>query len=96
MNLPDDLRGFAEQQAQRLGFPSVSAYLLELPRAARARAAAPNGQPFGPESSTSGDPFAFVDELAQKIPEEELAKLPADGSIQLDHYLYGHPKKDRP
>jgi antitoxin component of MazEF toxin-antitoxin module len=31
--------------------------------------------------------------LAADIPPEELGKLPRDGSAQLDHYLYGHPKR---
>ena len=31
--------------------------------------------------------------LTADIPPEELDKLPADGAAQLDHYLYGHPKR---
>jgi antitoxin component of MazEF toxin-antitoxin module len=30
---------------------------------------------------------------AAKTPQEEIDKLPADGSAQIDHYLYGHPKR---
>ena len=30
--------------------------------------------------------------LGQQIPEEELQEIPADLSINLDHYLYGAPK----
>lgn len=30
---------------------------------------------------------------AAEIPPEEIAKLPADGAAQIDHYLYGHPKR---
>jgi Arc/MetJ-type ribon-helix-helix transcriptional regulator len=32
-------------------------------------------------------------ELRRSIPEEEWAKLPADGAEQLDHYIYGSPKR---
>jgi hypothetical protein len=32
-------------------------------------------------------------EIAAKIPSEELAKLPADFTDQLDHYVYGTPKQ---
>ena len=32
-------------------------------------------------------------ELRRSIPEEEWAKLPIDGSEQLDHYIYGSPKR---
>jgi hypothetical protein len=31
-------------------------------------------------------------ELAAKVPPEEWEKLPRDGSINHDHYLYGAPK----
>jgi len=34
-------------------------------------------------------------ELVASIPEKELRKLPSDGARQLDHYLYGAPKKSR-
>jgi antitoxin component of MazEF toxin-antitoxin module len=30
---------------------------------------------------------------AAQTPPEEVAKLPADGAAQIDHYLYGHPKR---
>lgn len=30
---------------------------------------------------------------AAETPLEEVAKLPADGAAQIDHYLYGHPKR---
>jgi len=30
---------------------------------------------------------------AAEIPPEELDKLPPDGAAQIDHYLYGHPKR---
>lgn len=32
--------------------------------------------------------------IAAGIPEEDLARLPKDGSRNLEHYLYGTPKKD--
>jgi hypothetical protein len=35
-------------------------------------------------------------ERALQIPEEELDKIPHDGSVNLDHYLYGAPKKENP
>jgi len=30
---------------------------------------------------------------AAEISPEEVDKLPADGAAQIDHYLYGHPKR---
>ena len=32
-------------------------------------------------------------EIGKSIPEEDLAKIPTDASRNLDHYLYGAPKK---
>ena len=32
--------------------------------------------------------------LTADAPQEELDKLPTDGAAQLDHYLYGYPKRD--
>ncbi len=32
-------------------------------------------------------------EIRRTIPAEEWAKLPKDGAEQLDHYLYGSPKR---
>ena len=31
--------------------------------------------------------------LTADAPPEELDKLPIDGAAQIDHYLYGHPKR---
>ena len=32
-------------------------------------------------------------EAREAIPEEEFEKLPVDGSAQIDHYVYGTPKR---
>jgi Arc/MetJ-type ribon-helix-helix transcriptional regulator len=37
--------------------------------------------------------WEVVDDLRKTIPPEEFAKLPRDGAEQLDHYLYGSPKR---
>jgi len=29
------------------------------------------------------------------VPPEEFASLPRDGASQVDHYLYGHPKRNQ-
>jgi hypothetical protein len=29
------------------------------------------------------------------VPPAEFAKLPEDGASEVDHYLYGHPKRNR-
>jgi len=37
--------------------------------------------------------WEVVDDLRKSVPPEEFAKLPKDGAEQLDHYLYGSPKR---
>ena len=37
--------------------------------------------------------WEVFEEISASIPEEEWAKLPADGAEQHDHYIYGTPKR---
>jgi len=37
--------------------------------------------------------WEVITEISSQVPEEEWAKLPSDGSLNVDHYLYGAPKK---
>ncbi len=37
--------------------------------------------------------WEVIAEISSEIPDEEWAKLPTDGSVNHDHYLYGAPKK---
>ena len=35
-----------------------------------------------------------IAEIMKDVPAEEMAKLPRDGASQVDHYVYGLPKRD--
>jgi putative addiction module CopG family antidote len=37
--------------------------------------------------------WEVITEIARRVPDEEWAKIPDDASYQLDHYLYGVPKR---
>ena len=37
--------------------------------------------------------LATADRIAAEVPASELEKLPTDGGQNLDHYLYGAPKR---
>ncbi|CAN5464749.1 hypothetical protein BH20ACI1_BH20ACI1_07920 [soil metagenome] len=39
--------------------------------------------------------WEVIAEISSRVPEEEWAKLPADGAENYDHYLYGAPKKQK-
>ena len=45
------------------------------------------------ESSKRKPLWERAAELRKSIPEEEWTKLPVDGAEQLDHYIYGSPKR---
>jgi len=37
----------------------------------------------------------MVKDLVEQVPKEAWDELPTDGSINVDHYLYGHKKKTK-
>jgi Arc/MetJ-type ribon-helix-helix transcriptional regulator len=46
----------------------------------------------------NGDPRPIWDVILDNmkdVPAEEFAKLPKDGASEVDHYLYGHPKRNQ-
>jgi len=48
----------------------------------------------GPEAEPDRRPIweAILDR-SKALPPEAFERLPADGASQVDHYLYGHPKR---
>ena len=39
--------------------------------------------------------WEMVKDLVEEVPKEAWDELPTDGSINVDHYLYGHRKKTK-
>ena len=39
--------------------------------------------------------WEIIAETMKSVPPEEFAKLPKDGASEIDHYLYGHPKRNQ-
>ena len=39
--------------------------------------------------------WEVIAENMKNVPLEDLALLPKDGASQIDHYLYGHPKREQ-
>jgi len=39
--------------------------------------------------------WEIITEIANEIPDEVLDRLPKDGASQVDHYIYGLPKRDQ-
>jgi hypothetical protein len=52
-------------------------------------------QPSKPNKKQTASEFLleFAASIPKDIPESELEKLPSDGAVNHDHYLYGAPKR---
>ena len=50
------------------------------------------------EAGTKGDARPIWEVIADNmkdVPPEDFARLPKDGASEVDHYLYGHPKRNK-
>jgi hypothetical protein len=47
----------------------------------------------GTEKEGARPIWEVIAEISEEIPIEEWEKLPSDGSVNHDHYLYGAPKR---
>ena len=45
------------------------------------------------DESVTKSVWEIIQDAFKDIPEEEWEKLPKDGAAELDHYLYGTPKR---
>ena len=85
----------AEAQVRGL---SLEAYLDEvLERAAHRRAIALGGlqhQPISAVESSNLPISEVITDIMKDVPDEVFDRLPADGASQVDHYIYGLPKRD--
>ena len=48
----------------------------------------------GPAGNPLRSLIDYIDEVSATIPSEELDKLPTDMAANIDHYLYGSPRRD--
>ncbi len=62
------------------------------PRRKKVARAAQNATRLESKDAAPKPIWEVIIELGQQIPDEELATMPHDASINLDHYLYGHTK----
>ncbi len=72
----------------------AAAALLLVQRLEQEQTQAKGPEASHPETGTCPRPiWEEIEELAASIPDEEFQKLPVDGAEQLDHYIYGLPKR---
>ena len=99
---PLPLDQFVERQLASGRYPSYDALVEDALRLLQERdAEADHGETHhnGEEEAQPQAPpthkhiWDIAEELFGEIPDEELACLPPDGAAQVDHYVYGLPKR---
>jgi len=90
IDLPPDKEAAFKAHARALGL-TLEQWLLRL-----ADEAWPDLAAHPEEQGYDSRPIweVMLDNL-KDVPPEEFAKLPKDGASEVDHYLYGHPKRNR-
>lgn len=83
IEIPTNQEAAILDAARRRGM-SPEEWLLDL--AARNVASSASGLPLRPISDT-------IAEIMKDVPKDVLKALPHDGASQVDHYVYGHPKR---
>lgn len=88
IELPDEQQAALAAKAQRQGISPEQYARLVLEHDLEA---------VGPEeqSRDSRPIWEIMLDNLKDIPPEEFAKLPKDGASEVDHYLYGHPKRNQ-
>ena len=97
IDIPDDLNRRLVQLAKGTG-RDVGALVCE---AIEQRLAREEQLPGAPETApgnggaeeTDKPVWELFEDASREIPDEELDRLPTDGSLQHDHYIYGIPKR---
>jgi hypothetical protein len=56
----------------------------------------PSRTPTEKKVSKHKTPWEIASKLVARIPKEAWDKIPADLSVNADHYLYGAPKQEKP
>jgi Arc/MetJ-type ribon-helix-helix transcriptional regulator len=99
IHLPKDVERSITEAVRDGHFASVDEAMTEaahlLLQALKPGQAEAQPPPAGHETTTvSHKPiWEVAEEIRKSIPAEEWARLPADGAEQLDHYLYGSPRR---
>ena len=90
LELSPEREAALKAQAQEHGL-SVEQWLLHL-----ADQYSPDRpRPVSTEDQDQRPIWEVIADSMKNVPPEDLALLPKDGASQIDHYLYGHPKRDQ-
>lgn len=85
-------RGLGLSEYVRLALEALVTPQKALPRDTPVSRSEDMGEP-ATAAAVSDEVLTMVEAIWRDVPEEDLAKLPPDFSANLDHYLYGTPKR---
>jgi Arc/MetJ-type ribon-helix-helix transcriptional regulator len=92
IHLPEEMESSIRAQVGRGLFPSVDAAMTEAARLLLERLE----QGWAPAQGSAPAPLPAWERVLRNmeaVPDEVFDRIPADSSAQLDHYLYGAPKR---
>ena len=92
IELPEEQAARLQAQARAKGL-SVPEFLEFLERLSDQQK--PGAERNGEKAATEQERpvSAMIRDIVGDVPADELAKLPKDSASQIDHYVYGHPKR---
>jgi putative addiction module CopG family antidote len=91
IHLPEDLERFVQAKVQSGRFASEEAAIAEAVRLLR-QAEEGNGKEAEPRA-TAEPTWRRVLKTMEDVPDSVFEGIPADSSEQLDHYVYGSPRR---
>ncbi|HLN33190.1 MAG TPA: hypothetical protein VK395_36000 [Gemmataceae bacterium] len=91
IHLPEDLERFVQAKVQSGRFASEDDAISEAVRLLRL-AEDRTGAKVGGETSSAEPAWQRLVKAVGTIPDAVFDRIPADGSAQLDHYIYGSPR----
>jgi len=90
-----DLEEFVRGAVKCGQFPTETAVLEEALRLLIHQAERAQSEPNNAGMASHRPIWAQALEAMQGVSDEELAVLPTDGAAQIDHYIYGTPKREQ-
>jgi hypothetical protein len=89
-----ELEGLIRQRMESGAFRSVEDFLMHA-LVSTAAAGDLELRRLSPAEDADDRPFwEVITERMKNVPDEVFDRLPEDGASQVDHYIYGHPKRD--
>ena len=93
VTLSEEWRTYVAEQVREGRFPSDAAVVEAGLQLLREQMPEPSPSNHEPKPTGWKPIWERAVEIMKDVPDDELAKLPVDGAEQVDHYVYGTPKR---